>query len=87
MIETTIAIAVVMGLSQVIKKATDFPDKLAGLVALALALFIGFLTVSSGFTWQEIVFSSILVGLSASGAYSNTKNVSQYIESKSFAKK
>jgi hypothetical protein len=70
--EITIAIAMVIGLTQVIKKTRLLADRYTPLVALFLGVAVSSL-VNKGFT-PDIVFSGIIVGLSSMGMWSGTKN-------------
>lgn len=65
------AVPLVMALVQVVKNWV--PSKYAPLVSLVFG--IGTMAVVGG-TWQEIVISGLLIGLTASGLYS-TKAIVQ----------
>lgn len=70
MIETSIVIAVIVGVVEVIKQAFNLPTRLAPLVSLVLGVIaFGFL---DSFTAQTI-FTGLIAGLSASGLYSGVK--------------
>jgi len=71
--ETTILIAVVVGLTEVIKRATNLSSRFAPLVSLVLAIGLAFLGATGPIS--NIIFTGIIVGLSASGLYSGAKAV------------
>ena len=82
MIETTIAIAVVVGLVEAIKKAFKMPSDYAALLSIALSVGIIFLTKADTISASDAIFTGLLVGLSASGLYSGTKATKKAIDSK-----
>lgn len=72
MIETTVLVASIIGIVQVIKSAFNFPSRFVPILALTLGVVAT--TVYQGFG-QEVVFAGIVAGLSASGLYSSVKKV------------
>jgi hypothetical protein len=68
MIELTIAIALVVGIVEVFKRAIEFPTKLIPLVSLVTGVVITII-FKGDLALTEAVFSGIVVGLSASGLY------------------
>ena len=78
MVETAVLVAVIIGMSEMIKRISgNRITKFIPLINLALgivgALFYSGLDVRMG------VFEGIIVGLTASGLYSGAKNVKQGI--------
>lgn len=81
MVETTVLVAVIMALSEVIKKVSgNRVTKFIPLINIALgivgALFYSGLDVRMG------IFEGIVAGLAASGVYSGAKNVAQGVAKK-----
>ena len=71
--ETTILIAIVVGLTEVIKRSAGINTRYIPLVSLALAIGLAFLGAEAPVS--NIIFTGIIVGLSASGLYSGGKAV------------
>ena len=64
--EIAIAIAMVTGMTQVIKLATGVPTRFAPLLSVLFGMFfIGLTDVSA----SDMVITGVIVGLSASGLY------------------
>ena len=78
MIETSIGLAVVIALAELIKRM-GFNTKYIPLVNLVLGVL--FSAVYSGFDFKAAIFNGIVIGLTASGMYSGVKNVAQGIKS------
>lgn len=72
MIETTILIAVVVGLTEAIKQV-GLPSKYSPLMSIGFGIAFSFLT--GGDSIQMMIFTGFIVGLSASGLFSGTKAV------------
>lgn len=73
MIETSIIVAVIIGLIQVVKTA-GFPSKFAPLLSVALGVGAVYLTGGEATTGLAL-FNGVLYGLMASGLYSGVKAV------------
>lgn len=71
MLETTIAIAIVVGITEVIKKASGLNSRYAPL----LSLIVGIATIFIGgdLPVRDSMMTGIIVGLSASGLYGGVK--------------
>jgi len=68
MIETTIAIAVVVGVVEAIKRALNVDSKYIPLVSLVFAIFFAII-FKGDMKLAETIFTGIIVGLSASGLW------------------
>jgi len=68
MIETTLVIAVILGLIEVIKRAFDLPTRFIPLFSIILGVSI-VLLFSKDFVLADGIFAGILAGLSSSGLY------------------
>ena len=66
-----VVIPIIIGLIEVIKKV-GLPNKYAPLVSVALGLFFGFVYLD---TYKEGLIVGLMVGLSATGLYSGSKNI------------
>lgn len=71
--EQTILIAIVVGLIQAIQLAFKLPSRFKPILSLALGIGLAFLGVEGSVS--NIIFSGIIIGLSASGLYSGAKAV------------
>ncbi len=71
--ETTILIGVVIGITEVIKRATKLNKRFIPLVSLLIALI--YVIGLSGMPIKEAIFMGVVVGLSASGLYSSGKTI------------
>lgn len=65
------AAAIVLALVQLIKTA-GLPSRFAPILSIALG--VGFAYLGGG-AWQDIVMNGLVIGLTASGAWSGTKAV------------
>lgn len=74
MLELSIAIAIVTGIVEAIKRAFAVNSRYAPLISLVLGLGIAFL-FSAGLALGEVIVSGLVIGLSASGLYSGGKAV------------
>lgn len=74
-------IPVIIALVELVK-TLGLPAKLAPLAALILGIVAGLIYLAQG-DFKQAIFLGIVAGLSASGLYSSSKNVSQYIKSSS----
>lgn len=72
MLETGVAIAVIVGIVEAIKRATGMPSKFAPLASIALGILAMVAFADFVVTAQD-VFAGVIVGLSASGLYSGTR--------------
>jgi hypothetical protein len=70
--EITLAIAMVIGLTEAIKRTRLINNRYTPIISLALGLAIALLM--NGLS-ADAIFSGIIVGLSASGLFSGTKKV------------
>ena len=70
MLETTIAIALVVGITEAIKRASGLSTRYAPLVSLIIGMGIVFL---GDMPLKETIITGIVVGLSASGLYGGVK--------------
>ena len=70
MIETSIAIAMVVGITEVVKRALKVPSRFSPLLALLIGIGIVFLGDTGV---KETIVTGIIVGLSASGLYGGVK--------------
>lgn len=66
MLETTIAIAIVVGVTEVIKLALKVPSRFIPAVSLILGIGVMFL---GDLPLKELLVTGIVIGLSASGLY------------------
>jgi hypothetical protein len=73
--DATIALAITMGLTEVIKK-TGLPSKYSPLVSLIFGLTTSYIADPSG-SLAIITWSGLIVGLSASGLYSGAKKITE----------
>lgn len=64
------SVPVIIGLVQLVKKATGLVERLAPVVSLIFGILIALIV---GGTWQVIVMQGIIAGLMASGLYSGGK--------------
>ncbi len=71
MIETSIIIAVIVGLVQVVK-GVGMPSRYASLFALVFGVAASF-AVASEATVGLTIFNGLVLGLSSAGLYSGTK--------------
>lgn len=72
MIEISIIVAVVVGLTEAIK-ILGLPSRFSPIVSIALAISLSFLTNTTGLATQIVLFDGLLIGLMASGLYSGAK--------------
>lgn len=68
-----IVIPLIIGITEVIKKA-GFPKKYSPIISVILGLFFGIFYLE---TLGEGIIIGLMVGLSATGLYSGSKNVRQ----------
>ena len=71
MIETTLIIALVVGIVEVFKRAIPFPSNITPLVSLVTGVVLVIL-FKGDMAITESVFTGLVVGLSASGLYDTT---------------
>jgi hypothetical protein len=74
MLETATLIAITVALVEAIKRAFKMSSRFAPLLSITLGVSIAFL-FAEGFKTSEIIYTGIVVGLTASGLYSGTKAV------------
>ena len=78
MVELGIMLAIVVGLSEVVKRMSVIPPKCIPILDLILGISASFIwTQGSG--WRDVLLQGVIVGLMASGLYSGAKNVLQEI--------
>lgn len=70
-----VVIPIIIGIVEVVKRA-GLPKKFSPLVSLALGLFFGFVFLE---TFQESLIIGLMVGLSATGLYSGSKNLNEAV--------
>ena len=75
MLQVATLIPIIVGISQVIKNI-GFPSKFIPLLNVLIGVGISFL-VFEGIGWHEQVLQGLVVGLSASGIYDQSKNLNQ----------
>ena len=68
----SLAIAMTVGLTEAIKRTNILSDRYTALVSLFIGILVSLLA-NKGISF-EIVFSGIIVGLSASGLWSGVKH-------------
>lgn len=68
---TILAIALVTGLVEVIKRAFNLKTRYAPLVSVLFGLLVSFLFVQANIS--DTIIAGIVIGLSACGLYSGTK--------------
>lgn len=73
--EAALAIALVTGLTEIIKRAFDITGDRVPLVSMAFAFGLMFLGWEPGTPVRDIVIGAIVVGLAANGLYSGPKAV------------
>lgn len=71
MIETTLVLSATLALVQVIKISFNTPKRFTPLMSLVIAMVIT--TVFSEMPLKDELFTGLLIGLSASGAYDLSK--------------
>lgn len=74
MIETTILIASIVGITEVIKRATNLNRRFVPLLSLGISLLLVFL-FSEGIPFTSVLQTGIIAGLTASGLWSSGKAV------------
>jgi len=67
MLETTAIMAIVIGVTEVLKKTFNINTRFVPIISLALALF--YVLLVSELPLAESVFIGLITGLSASGLY------------------
>jgi uncharacterized membrane protein len=72
MLETATAIAVVTGVTELVKQV-GLDSKYAPVVSLLLGIGIAFLFYTNDIA--QTILSGVIIGLSASGLYSGTKTI------------
>ena len=72
MIETTILIASVVGITEVLKRALGLNRRFIPLLSLALALLLVFI-FGKGLDTAALIQTGIIAGLTASGLWSSSK--------------
>ena len=80
MLELSVTVGIVVGLSEVVKRATPIPGKYIPVVNLVLGIALCVFTASGDLRTAAV--EGIIVGLTASGLYSSGKNVMQGLEKK-----
>ncbi len=80
MIELTTAVAVIIGISEIIKEAKLVNAKYIPILNLAIGIIICLFLSSD--TIEMSVFEGLIAGLTASGLFSGTKNIVQKIGGK-----
>ena len=78
MIETGLMVAVIIGIIELFKQLKVIPDKFLPLVSLALGII--FAIIWSGLPFPDSLLQGLVIGLSACGLYSGTKNVTQGVK-------
>ena len=73
MLETTTIVAIIIGLTEVIKRTFGITKRYQPIIALALGL--AYVIGLSDLGIQEAIFTGIMAGLSASGLYAASKTV------------
>ncbi len=73
-----VVIPIIIGIVEVVKRA-GLPCKFSPLVSLALGLFFGFVFLD---TFKESLIIGLMVGLSATGLYSGSKNLNEAVQKK-----
>lgn len=73
-----VIIPIIIGIVEVVKRA-GLPIKFSPLVSLALGLFFGFVFLD---TFPESLIIGLIIGLSATGLYSGSKNLSEALRKK-----
>jgi hypothetical protein len=72
MLETAIIISLVVGITEVFKRAFLIPKRFIPLVSLILGISITFI-FRENLPITEVIYIGIFVGLSGAGLYSSTK--------------
>ena len=78
MIESGIALAVIMGISEAVKRTTGVNAKFIPLLNLAFGLL--FFIIWGELDFKADVLNGIILGLTASGLFSGAKNVVEGIK-------
>jgi hypothetical protein len=78
-LDSTIAIAIVVGLSQLFKQL-NFPVKFVPLLNIILGILIQYFYLTNDV--RQAILGGVVIGLSASGLYSSAKNISQGVNNK-----
>jgi hypothetical protein len=71
-----VVIPIIIGIVEVVKRA-GLPNKFSPLVSLAIGLFFGFVFLD---TFKESLIIGLMVGLSATGLYSGSKNLNEAVK-------
>ena len=66
-------VPVVLGLTEVLKRAFKIKSDFVPLLSVAFGLLGAFAAVPSLMLWREIVLGGVIIGLMASGLYDNLK--------------
>ena len=71
-LDLTILVAVIVGITQVLK-LVGVPTRFAPLTALVVGVALNFLFKVVGVEWGQVLFTGLVAGLTACGAWSATK--------------
>jgi len=71
--ELSVIIALVIGLTEVAKRALKLPKKFIPLTSLIIGLIVSLICAFDGIV-SSVILSGIIAGLSAVGLYSGVKN-------------
>ena len=72
-LSVAVAVPIVIGLTEVIKKTINIPDRFNPIIALFLGIMSGFAIYRYDIGFA--VFNGVIIGLSASGLYRGTEVV------------
>jgi hypothetical protein len=72
--QITIIVAIIVGLTEAIKRATGINKRYVPLIALVLGLALAFLN-RQGMALDLTIMTGIIAGLTSVGLYSSTKNM------------
>ena len=72
-----ILVPLTIGLVELVKRAEVMPKKYLPLFALLFGIMFAYFTRSIGADFGEIIMDGIIVGLTASGLFSTSKNLIQ----------
>lgn len=75
MIEFGVIVAVIIGLSQVIKDATPIPTKYLPLINLVIGVIFGSIFLTGDL--KTNILQGIIIGLTASGLFDQTKIITK----------
>ena len=77
-ITSAVIVAIIIGLSQVIKQATSINSKFIPLIDIILGLALAFgYSFIEPLSMPQVIFYGLIMGLSACGLFSGTKNIAE----------